>query len=253
MQAPVATPAAPPVPVPPTITHETKFAAPDGSPKTRTLVGVGEVVTFSGSVAGSWKASAGLPLTGPSGTKFIWTAPDRAASVTIDLTVGKATATKTFTVCEPTGIRGKKKGADLSFPAGTQGAGMKLVFNYDPMTVSFGNIFAKEVSGDASNITGYFKKVPAADLHHDSGDQFTRIGEDNKDTATDEASFSGWPKPWTDGGWDWIIPNHFRTKTEAGDGKKFTDVTQSFKLEGPPNAGRSQVTKAGEHTDARKP
>jgi hypothetical protein len=130
---------------------------------------------------------------------------------------------------------------------------MKLTFLYDPMTVSFGNVMAKEVSGDATSISGYFTRFPAAALHHDSGDTFLAIGRDNKDTATDEASFTALPKPWTDGGFEWLIPNHFRTKTESGDGKKFTTVTQSFKLEGPPNAGRSTVTKAGVSTAPRLP
>jgi hypothetical protein len=243
----------PPAPPPPTITSETTFSTPDGSPKTRENVGVGEEVTFTGSQAGTWKASAGKPATAPSGPKLVWTAPDRAATVTIELTVDKAKATKTITVLEPTGIFGTKIGADFTFPAGTQGAGMKLTFNYTPMNVSFGNVFAREVSGEASNITGYFKSQTAAELHHDSGDTFTRIGADNKDTAPDTASFSGEPKPWKDGGWDWVIPNKFKTVTEAGDGKQFTTVTQSFKLEGPPNAGRSTVTKAGVATAPRMP
>jgi hypothetical protein len=242
----------PPAPTP-TITSETTFSAPDGSPKTRDNVGVGEKVTFTGSQAGTWKASSGKPVTAASGPKLVWTAPDRAATVTIELTVAKAIATKTITVLEPTGIFGTKIGSDFTFPAGTQGAGMKLTFNYNPMTVSFGNVFAREVSGPASNVQGYFTSQSAADLHHDSGDTFTRIAADNKDTAPDTASFSGEPKPWTDGGFDWVIPNKFKTVTEAGDGKQFTTMTQSFKIEGPPNAGRSTVTKDGAATAPRMP
>ena len=246
----------PPAPAPapaPTISSKTTFSAPDGSAETRENVGVGEEVTFKGNQAGTWKASAGKPVSAPGGLKLVWTAPDRAATVTVTLTVGKATATKRIKVLEPAGIFGTKIGADLAFPAGTQGAGMKLTFNYNPMTVSFGNVFAKEVSGEASNIKDYFKSYTAADLHHDSGDTFTRIGADNKDTAPDTASFSGYPKPWKKGAWDWVIPNKFRTVTEAGDGKKFTEVTQSFKLEGPPHAGRSTVSKAGVATAPRMP
>jgi hypothetical protein len=121
------------------------------------------------------------------------------------------------------------------------------------MNVSFGNVQVKEVSGPASNITGYYLALPAAELWHDSGDTFIAVGADNKDTAVDTASFSGETQPWTDGTYDWLIPYHFQTKTEAGDGKKFATVTQAHTLEGPPNAGRSNVSKAGVSTVPRSP
>jgi|SRR5215216_2332096 len=237
----------------PTMTSKTTFRAPDRSSKARTTIAVGEQVAFKGSKAGTWAADAGLPVTGASGKTFVWTAPDRAASATITLTVGTQTVAKTMTVVEPTSITGSKVGSDLSFPAGDQGAGMRLRFKYSPLNVSFGNIEVKEVSGPATNVTGYYSGLPAADLWHDSGDLFTRIGKDNKDTAIDTASFTGDPPPWTDGGWDWVIPNNFKTITEGGDGKQFTTVTQSFFLEGPPKVGRSKVTKAGVSTAWRSP
>jgi hypothetical protein len=101
---------------------------------------------------------------------------------------------------------------------------------------------AKEVSGGATNVSGYFL-THGMPHWHNSGDTFFPIGQDNKDTATDTASFSGYPKPWAKGGWDWQIPNHFRVKTEGGDGKKFTTVTQAFSMTA---NGESTVTKAGE-------
>jgi hypothetical protein len=243
-----------PPPVKPTMTSETTFAAPDGSPTTRDKVGIGEKVTFTGNVAGTWAATDGKPATAGAGLKFVWTAPDRAASVTVTLTVGTEKVTKTMTVIEPQAIVGKKIG-DLTGTPGKQGAGMKLWFNYHPLTVSFGNCMAREVSGPASNISGYFKdNYSAADLWHDSGDTYTRIRADNRDSAPDTASFAGYPKPWTDGGWDWEVPNRFKTITETGDGKEFPNkVTQSFWMDGPPHAGRSTVRKAGETAGPRSP
>ena len=174
----------------------------------------------------------------------MWSAPDRAASVTVKLTIGALSDTKTVTVVEPTSITATKVGSDMTFPGGTQ-SGMKLRFKYHPLNVSFGNIFVKEVSGPATNFSGYFPHPPNNQHWHNSGDVFTRIREDNTDSAIDTASFRGYPSPWTDGGFEWVIPNNFRTVTEAGDGKQFTTVTQVFKIEGPPNAGRSTVSKAG--------
>jgi hypothetical protein len=226
----------------PTITSETTFAAPSGAAKTRTDVGVGEVVTFTGSASGKWTATSGTPVTLPSAATFSWTAPDRAQDVTIKLAVGSENATLKMKVLEPASILCARN-STIPIGAGTAGAGMKLTFNYSPMKVSFGNVEAKEVSGPATSIKGYFKKhYAAADLKHDSGDTFTAIKENNKDSAEDTASYSDAVKPYEDGSFDWVIPNNFRVKTEAGDGKQFTTVTQAFAID---SVGTVKITKDG--------
>lgn len=229
----------------PDIEIATDLDAPDGSGKSRRKVGVGEKVTFTGSKTGEWQASVGTPLTQATALTFDWTAPSRAASVTISLTSGKYTRNVIMNVLEPNSIIAKKKSA-ISFARGRMGAGMKLKFHYYPKTVSFGNIDAKEVSGPDSNRRGYFKDHPG-DYHHDSGDTFFPVQSTNEDTATDTAAIFGYPSPWKEGGYDWIIPNHFKLHTEAGDGKKFTEVTQSFVLEG--NDGTTKVSKGGEEAE----
>jgi hypothetical protein len=237
----------------PKIKSKTKFKAPNAS-SDRTTVAVGEDVTFTGNKAGDWHADAGTTMTPTAATKKLkWRAPDRAATVNITFIIGAKQDTKTMTVIEPTHLTGSKV-KNLSFPKGEQGAGMQLRFKYHPLTVSFGNIEVMEVAGPATNITGYFLKEKPADLAHDPGVMnFTRIGQNNKDSAIDTASFNGYPKPWTDGGFEWVIPNNFRTIFEGGGtGKHFTDVTQAFQLEGPPQAGRSTVSKAGQ-TVTRSP
>jgi hypothetical protein len=226
----------------PKIEPKTAFKAPNGGRK-RTDVGVGEDVTFTSNVKGAWTASGGTaaaPVT--NGKKFKWRAANRAASITITLTVGSQTATTTMNVLEPTGITANKL-SEMSYKKGEQGAGMKLRFVYQPLNVSFGNIEVKEVSGPASSITGYYLTQPAKSLWHDSGDTFTRIGKDNKDTAIDTAANGGDPKPWSDGSFEWLIPNHFKTIDESGDGKKFTTVTQAFTLLA---NGTITVSKAGQ-------
>jgi hypothetical protein len=224
----------------PTISHETKLSAPDGSAKTRTDAGVGEKVTFKGSATGNWTSTGGTPDKLDNSNEFAWTAPNRAATVNIKLAVADKSASVSMNVIEPDSITATKN-SEIAYPNGTQGAGMKLTFNYHPKKVSFGNVQAKEVSGPASDIVGYYQNH-GMPHYHNSGDTFTSIGEDNKDTAPDTAAQSGYPKPWSDGSFKWIIPNNFRVKTEGGDGKKFTDVTQVFTIDG---TGKTKITKAG--------
>jgi len=227
-----------------TITHETTFAAPDGSDKARTDVGIGEKVTFKGSAVGKWTASKGLPTELASGAEFVWTAPDRAGDATIKLQVGTEEATVTMKVFEPDNIVAVRN-SKIAIGAGTAGAGMKLTFNYYPKKVSFGNVKAKEVSGPATNIDGYYKKhYTAEELKHDSGDTFTSIKENNEDSAEDTAKTVDTFKPYEKGTFDWVIPNKFKVKTEAGDGKKFpSDVTQAFAMVDA--TGKIKITKAG--------
>lgn len=226
----------------PTITHETKFPAPDGSAKTRTDVGVGEEVTFKGSAAGKWTATSGTPTILENGAIFAWTAPDRAKDVTIKLEVGNENAIVAMKVVEPDSITAIRDN-QIAYPAGKAGAGMKLTFNYYPKKVSFGNVENKEVSGEATNIDGYFKKhYTSAQLFHHSGDKFFAIKENNEDSVQDEASIDFPTKPDEAGHFEWVIPNQFKVKTEGGDGKKFTEVTQAFSVDA---GGKAKITKAG--------
>ena len=233
-----------PAPVPPaapTMTHKTKFAAPDGSAETRNKVGVGEKVDFTGSAVGDWTATDGTPKILNGTDKFEWTAPDRVKTATIKFKIGSLEVSENMEVIEPNNITGTNK-TELAFPAGTQGAGMTLDFLYHPLTVSFGNVKAKEVSHAASNITGYYLANGMPHFHN-TGDTFTQIKENNVDSATDTASQNGYPSPWSAGGFDWIVPNKFKVNTEAGDGKEFTHVPQIFRMID--NTGKTVITKAG--------
>lgn len=250
---PVSPPQPPPPPAPaplPTITIKTALGAADGSGKNRRRVGIGEKVTFTSSIAGDWTASAGDPtVSAAADTSFAWSAPNRAASATIAVkTAAGATANVVIDVLEPASITTHKI-RELEYPAGEAGVGMKLHFDYHPMTVSFGNVEAGEVSGPASNITGYFSKFAPAALRHDSGDGFTHIDLDNRDTGIDTAGGSGFAKPWSEGGFDWVIPNRFRLIGDSEAGKVFTNMTQSFRIKA---NGEATVSKGAESA-TRKP
>ena len=227
----------------PAVTHETKFNAPDGSPKTRNKIGVGEEVEYTGNTEADWTASGGTPLTRTHKDKFKWTAPDRAATITITFSVGGNDVSEDFEVIEPSHYTAIKD-SEHTFAAGAQGAGMILNFSFHPKTVSFGNVEQMEVSGPATNISGYY-------LHegmphdHDSGDTFFAMSEDNKlaGGVRDTARQRNNPSPWETGAFDWVIPNRFKTKTESGNGKKYHDSTQSFRMAD--TTGKTTITKEG--------
>lgn len=232
-----------PKPAEPKITHETVFSARDGSANTRTDIGVGEHVNFTGSVSGTWTASAGSPRTGV-GTTFAWVAPERVQTTTIQLTASGKTASVSMKIVEPDNITATKE-REIPIPAGTQGAGMILNFNFHPFNVSFGNAGTREVAGPASNIQGYYLKHGMPHNHNPGPVRFFPISEDNKFSGTvrDRASQQGYPQPWDVGSFHWEIPNKFKVNTEGGDGKKYTTVIQEFKMAGP--SGKTKVTKAG--------
>ena len=143
------------------------------------------------------------------------------------------------------------KASDIAYAAGTQGAGMKLDPTVGPADVSFYRIEWQEQPGPASSVTGYFVPRNVGDsLKHNPYNGWVGFGQDNKCACQDTAAFSGYPAPWTAGGFEWIIPNHFQIIGDSaggsfGNGALFTNVTQAFSIEGAPNAGRSTVTKAG--------
>ena len=236
----------------PTITSQTVLSAPDGTANTRKTVGSGERVTFTGSASGSWSASSGSPGTSTTnGTTFSWQAPEAAGSSTITLTAGGQSANTTMTVVAPSGINGTKA-SDDSIASGTQGAGMRIDMVFTPLNVSFGYLQFLEQPGPATNITGYFTSYSASSLYHNPNPSWLNISASNGGIQ-DHAAFSGYPSPWTAGGWEWVIPNKYRLQGSGGGGIVFHNSTQTFQLEGAPDAGRSTVTKFGETAGPRSP
>jgi hypothetical protein len=239
----------------PKITSETTFRAPGGTDNTRKTVGVGEEVTFTGSASGEWAATSGEPLTLANGRTFEWTAPNRAEKPTekepeITLKVATKSATVKMTVVEPASIRAVKQSETTDIGKGTAGAGMQLAFNYNPMTVSFGNVLAKEVSGPATEIEGYYAEHYTADgLWHEAGIAWFLIKENNEWSAEDEAFTEDPFTPYKKGKFRWDIPNRFRVKSEWLDGKQFTTVTQAVSMD---DYGTVTITKAGASVTRRK-
>jgi len=227
-------------PPPPTITSATRKAAPGGAASARTTVGIGEVIDFTGSAAGTWTATGGTPATAASGTTFAWTAPAAPAAVTITLTVGTQTATKEITVIAPSSLS-MVVSSSHPLTAGTAGVCMITNVTVGPTTVSFGNTEWLEVPGPAAGISGYFKQFSAATLYHNPNAAWVRWNDRNTGPR-DHAAWHAVPSPYSPGGFHWSIPNKYRV---AGSGAEaeFTTTTQLFQMTD--KAGTMSVSKAG--------
>jgi hypothetical protein len=225
------------------INSRTAVHAPDGTPDTRTTIGVCETVGFNvGGRLVDWTANTGWPQARSGRANFDWAAPERPGISTITATdpaTGESCSID-MEVVAPAGLRFRTFDV-LAYPAGTAGAGMELTVHARPRNVNFGWIAIREDSGPASRISGYFAARPAASLRHEATPDFRRMGWDNSlapnaagdlqgDTA---ATVSGTlPRPWSDGSFQWIIPTRYRCSNSTGNGRVFTHVQQRFIIEG---------------------
>jgi hypothetical protein len=237
-------------PARPTITSATAKAAPSGAANTRKRVGVGEVVVFTGSAAGTWSASAGT-ASGASSTTFRWTAPPTAATVTITLRVGTTTATERIHVVAPSSISMRKRGSHTSL-VGAGGACMLCEVTIHPTNVCLGAIQWLEVPGPGTSVSGFFKKFSAATLRHHPNTNYALIGDDNimeagpHNANRDHCAWHSTPGPYRLGSFEWRIPNRYIVDGEAASaGRHFCNTTQHFTMSA---AGRMRITKAGAST-----
>jgi hypothetical protein len=233
------------------VTHTTDLQAPDGSPKTRVIVGVGERVMLKASKLSAFKATAGDPTSTAPKASVRWRAPltPGSAEVTAEV-VDKSMAEKiAFTVVAPSSVSPKKE-KEKSFASGEQGAGMVLDFVYGPGNVSFGGVEARERSGPASDVKGYYEHEGQPHFHS-ATQAFFSIAENNQlaGETRDSASQFGMPKPWSNGSFHWDIPNEYRAdETEAP--KPIATVKQEFVLLD--DTGTTTITKGGASV-TRKP
>jgi hypothetical protein len=237
-----------------TITSRTTAPAPDGTPDTRTTIGVCETVEFdAGGDVVDWSANMGSPRAEAGKAKLLWAAPegDGTATITATRPGAGATCTLDLKVVRPTTVQYKKK-SDLTIPPGDVGAGMKLEGTILPLNVTFGWIDFKEDVVPATNVTGYFRRLrrQGISLRHEPPDpnkvdfDFKRVGWDNT-FCCDMAVLSGpWPRPSRGGGaFEWVIPNSYRCEWSTGTGRLFDHTTQSFTIDA---WGTVTVTKGGE-------
>jgi len=120
----------------PAIAVTNGWANPGGK-KDRTTVGIGELSSYvvKDFEGGSWKSDDGNGTTVNSVT-FRWTASAAGKNKITYTASDGGISSVTMTTEVPSKLAGKKD-SDLTFAAGTQGAGMELTVTASPTTVSF--------------------------------------------------------------------------------------------------------------------
>jgi Domain of unknown function (DUF4157) len=233
----------------PAIAVTNGWANPAGK-KDRTTVGIGELSSFAVKdfEGGSWKSDDGKGTTVNSVT-FRWTA-SKAGTNKITYTASDGSISSvTMTTEVPSKLTGKKD-SDLTFAAGTQGAGMELTVTVSPTTVSFQALELMEGTCNASAITGYF--TSHAPGPHDAAagaGTWRQVGTAND--VSDTADSSGWPSPWSKGSYTWAIPASWRLKGAQTSTAFSANNNQVVNITG--TDGTTVVTKLGARTDPRTP
>jgi hypothetical protein len=235
------------------ITSKTDASVPKD--RARTTVGVGEKVklTFSPGSA-SWTASGGK-LSSKSGSSVTFTAPDRAASVTINASGGGCKCSITFKVIEPTGMQMERvPGSHVWHTKGIPSVGFHANIYIVPATVSFENI---EISEDdcTGAVTGYFVGTTLDGLHHagHGAGTWVTVGTvkagkgsrvDGQDTI--QSGYCNFGTPYKNGTFDWPIPWKFRVG--GGGAKKFFTAHQRFTINA---SGDMMASKGGASANAK--
>jgi hypothetical protein len=212
----------------------------------RTTIGVGEVVELglAGIADGpfTWSTTAGtFGFDRTNGVFTTLTAPPRAATATVSVNYPGGSCNIPFMVVEPA-VETAVIGVTNTYPAGKQGAGMKLdPITVGPTNVSFENVEVLEVPGPASSITGYFTNYPATNLVHQPNPNWIQLN--NLNQWADSAAFWGYPKPWYQGGFQWVIPVQWRVVGTTNIGN-LPNRLQVFSING--TNGSSTVSKLGQ-------
>jgi hypothetical protein len=233
----------------PAIAVTNGWANPAGK-KDRTTVGIGELSSFvvKDFEGGNWKSDDGTGTTVNSVT-FRWTA-SKAGTNKITYTASDGSISSvTMTTEVPSKLTGKKD-SDLTFAAGTQGAGMELTVTVSPTTVSFQALELMEGTCNASAIIGYF--TSHAPGPHDAAagaGTWRQVGTAND--VSDTADSSGWPSPWSKGSYTWAIPASWRLKGATTSTAFSANNNQIVTITG--TDGTTVVTKLGARTDPRTP
>lgn len=161
------------------------------------------------------------------------------------------THTLNFQVVEPTGEMAEKESdlspADMGITAQQQGVGMNLIITLLPNDVSFENLEVRELSGPASNQTGYFLQYTGGDRYHAANPDWQRVDKNNQ--YGDQAGFWDWPKimvkgnlQWIPGSYEWDIPLRWRVPGKPE--RNLPSRIQKHEING--NDGSSTETKLGQ-------
>ena len=233
----------------PAIAVTNGWADPSGKTD-RTTVGIGELSSFvvKDFEGGSWKSDDGKGTTVNSVT-FRWTASAAGKNKITYTASDGGISSVTMTTEVPSTLSGKKD-SDLTFPGGTQGAGMELTVTISPKTVSFQALELMEGVCDPSLMTGYFSShTPKKHDAAAGAGNWRQVGPNND--VSDTADSSGWPSPWSTGSYTWSIPVNWRLKGAQTSTAFSANNNQVVSITGAD--GTTVVSKLGARTDPRKP
>lgn len=224
----------------------TKTEASQPGPRTRTKIGVGERVTLTVAPGpGTWTAAKGT-LSAKSGATVTFTAPDRAGSVEVSVTVGAQSAKVDFDVIEPDGVHMDVNGR-RHIANGRPNAGIHTDIYISPADVSFANIELRELEVHAST-SGHWAAFGNPGHHPNAawGPMTSTVvsGKGTKFAFMDNAlsGETGVLNPIA-GTMSWNIPWQFHVGSGAA--KTFATVVQSVVTD---SAGATTVSKAGAST-----
>jgi len=233
----------------PAITVTNGWANP-GSKTDRTTVGIGELSSFvvTDAPGGSWKSADGKGKTNNS-VSFQWTASAKGTNAITYTAADKSVSTVTMTTEVPSSLTGHND-KDLTYPAGTQGAGMDMTITVQPTTVSFQALEIMEGTCGPSAVTGYFNShTPTSHDAAAGAGTWNQVGPAND--VSDTADSNGYPSPWSKGSYTWAIPTNWRlnsAKTSTAFSKTSDQVATITGTD-----GTTEVTKLGANATPRKP
>ena len=223
---------------------KTETVATTPTDRARKTIGVGEEVTAticpSSLSPVAWSVTGGGSIDRSFGNLITFTATNRASTAIITAESNGLHFGVLLTVIEPDGVSMRRL-SSKEYPPGLAGAGMYTEISLCPTTVSFYNVETLEMPGPASDVTGYFTNFPVSVLFHNPSPDWGDYNQSNVFQGYDDCATPPLPAPWSDGGFVWYIPWHFRVGG-ADNGKPFTVVDQRFVILAD---GTVEVRKAG--------
>lgn len=210
------------------------------SDRKRTKLGVGEEVSLNlkpvSLPTANWSLSGNIgtsALTNPGNTGAVFNLlklGNRKCAPTSQVKINDSILKIDFEVVQPDGERSDSN-TPISYPSGTQGAGMQIEVTTLPNDVSFYNVEVIEVDKGTQNIKGYFGHVAIADLNHEPYADWLVLTPQNKWPQGDKAAFHGWEIPWSYGTYEWAIEVRWRIPSqESGQGEVLGNRIQTHTI-----------------------
>jgi len=185
-----------------------------------------------------WSLAGPGNIDGYSGSFIYFTAHERESQSSVTAHYKGKLYTAYFNVVEPDSESAIIT-SEEPYPPGIQGVGMHLKVFLHPTDVSFDWVEIKELPGPATNIRGYFiEHTPPS--HNPPG--WLQVGVEND--TTDFAHFENNPPPWSEGGYDWIIPMEWHVENSTDIDELPDDRLQTHNITD--DSGKSIITKLGQ-------